>query len=126
MIATKPQYLFTINWADSGPGFSWPEAYYATWLPYYNVFVVTASQDSPEMHGYTDEAIGWFDKDKDIIDGSAAVIRDDWWLGQYSEYDQQQWEHLFGTGLVDEETAYQWASEVWGNEEEDEDEDGDL
>ena len=24
-----PQYLLTINWADSGPGFSWPVAYHA-------------------------------------------------------------------------------------------------
>ena len=55
-----PRHLFTINWADSGPGFSWPEAYHLTFLPGFDRFVVTASQDSPEMHGYTDEAIGHF------------------------------------------------------------------
>ena len=29
----RPVHLFTINWADSGPGFSWPEAYHVTCLP---------------------------------------------------------------------------------------------
>ena len=30
-----PQYLLTINWANSGPGFSWPVAYHVTWVPLY-------------------------------------------------------------------------------------------
>lgn len=28
-----PRRLLTINWAESGPGFSWPVAYYATYVP---------------------------------------------------------------------------------------------
>ena len=28
-----PRFLFQINWANSGPGISWPVAYYVTWLP---------------------------------------------------------------------------------------------
>ena len=28
-----PQFLFEINWADSGPGISWPEAYYVAYVP---------------------------------------------------------------------------------------------
>ena len=28
-----PRHLLTINWADSGPGFSWPVAYNATYVP---------------------------------------------------------------------------------------------
>jgi hypothetical protein len=31
-----PRHLLTINWADSGPGYSWPVAYYVAWLPYYS------------------------------------------------------------------------------------------
>jgi len=118
LIATIPQYLFTINWAESGPGYNWPEAYYVTWLPYYDVFVVTASQDSPDVHGYTDEAIGCFSKEKDLVEGSAEIIRDQWWQGQYDEYGQQEWAYLFGTGLIDEATAYEWASKVWKDTEE--------
>jgi hypothetical protein len=29
----NPQLLFSINWATSGPGFEWPEAYYVTYVP---------------------------------------------------------------------------------------------
>lgn len=41
-VEPMPRFLFGINWADSGPGFSWPEDYYATWLPGFDCFVVTA------------------------------------------------------------------------------------
>ena len=44
-VVPQPRHLFTINWADSGSGFSWPVAYYLTWLPYYDRHVVTASAD---------------------------------------------------------------------------------
>ena len=27
-VLLQPRHLFTVNWADSGPGFSWPTAYY--------------------------------------------------------------------------------------------------
>ena len=46
-----PRHLMTINWADSGPGFSWPVAYKATYVPGFSRTVVTASADCPEMFG---------------------------------------------------------------------------
>ena len=36
-IELKPQHLITINWANTGPGISWPAAYHLTWLPHYDV-----------------------------------------------------------------------------------------
>jgi hypothetical protein len=27
------QFLFRINWANSGPGINWPADYYLVWLP---------------------------------------------------------------------------------------------
>ena len=57
-LALAPQHLFTINWADSGPGFSWPDAYHLVYVPGYECCVVTASQDSDECWGCTDQAIG--------------------------------------------------------------------
>ena len=32
-IEVWPTHLFTINWADSAPGLSWPVAYHATYVP---------------------------------------------------------------------------------------------
>lgn len=73
-----PQFLFQINWANSGPGFSWPEAYHVTYVPGFQKFVVTASQDSPDAYGYADLAIGWFAEETDVIQGSKRVILE-WW-----------------------------------------------
>ena len=121
-ISLMPQYLFTINWADSGPGYSWPEAYYATYLPYYDIYVVTLSQDSPDAYGYTDLAIGYFKPVESILEGAHRLITENWSC-QLGEYDQSRWAYLFGTGLVDEEIAQRWSDEVWGNDELDDDRD---
>jgi hypothetical protein len=48
-LAFNPQLVCTINWADSGPGFSWPESYYVTYLPGFDKFVITASRDGPDV-----------------------------------------------------------------------------
>ena len=41
----NPKLLFSINWATSGPGFEWPEAYYVTYVPGLEKYVFTASRD---------------------------------------------------------------------------------
>jgi hypothetical protein len=111
-----PQFLMMINWADSGPGFSWPESYHVTYLPYYNVYVVTGSVDSPEMHGYTDRALGQFPPDVPLLEGSRKIIVEDW--DMQAGWGQEEWAYLFSEGTVDTAMARAWAEEVWGKEEE--------
>ena len=111
--AMIPQHLFTLNWADSGPGFSWPAAYYATWVPGYDRFAVTDSADCPDAHGYADLAIGHFGKEEGLIEGSRRVVVEDW-QRRVAEYDQGRWAYLFGEGLVDETEADAWADDAWG------------
>lgn len=110
-----PRFLFMINWADSGPGFSWPESYHLAYLPGFHQYVVTASQDSPEMHGYTDEAIGHFPAGESVPDYIHRVILQ-WWKGQADDCDQHRWAYLFETGDIDSATAESWADEVWDQE----------
>jgi len=107
-----PKYLFTINWADSGPGFSWPESYYATYLPGFNCYVVTASQDGSDTHGVADEAIGAFPADTTLEQGAHDVIVG-WWGHQAATWDQYRWAYLFGVGEILNETADDWADEIW-------------
>ncbi len=111
-VISLSQHLFEINWADSGPGYSWPEAFYVTYLPYYDVFVVTGSADSPDARGYCDRSLGFFSPDKDTKEGSREIIQADW-REQYEGWDQQHWAYLFYTGLVSEEEAYEWAAAIW-------------
>lgn len=114
-MAMIPQHLFTLNWADSGPGFSWPAAYYATWIPGYDRFAVTDSADCPDAHGYADLAIGHFGKEEGLVAGSRQVVVADW-RRRIGEYGQGRWAYLFGEGLVDETEAKAWADEAWEEE----------
>jgi len=111
-----PRHLMTINWADSGPGFSWPVAYNVSYVPGFDRSVVTASADCPEMFGgVCDIAIGFFGPEIPIVQGCRDIIMSDWsW--QRAECDQQRWEYLFDTGLVCKAEALAWADEVWADQ----------
>jgi hypothetical protein len=116
----NPQHVCTINWADSGPGFSWPEAYYVTYLPRLNCHVVTASQDGSDAYGSSDHAIGFIKGASESVDAAKQIIIN-FWVGQRSSYDQQRWAYLFNEGLINEATAQAWADEAWPEEVYDED-----
>ena len=113
-----PQHILEINWATSGPGYAWPESYNLAFLPYYDVFVVTASQDSPDVHGYVDEAIAWFGVGQDRAEAAADVLRE-YWGQQHCESEQQRWESVWKVGLLSKEDANRLADEVWEVDEED-------
>ena len=55
----NPQLVCTVNWADSGPGFSWPESYHVTYLPGFDTFVITASRDGPDAWGVLIMPLAW-------------------------------------------------------------------
>jgi len=112
-----PRFLFQINWANSAPGISWPVAYYVTWLPVYDVFVVTESADSPDTLGYCDRALSWFDADTPLEAGAKRAIAGDW-QRQHNEWEQEHWQHFLDEGLISTEAAWAWAAEVWGEEDE--------
>jgi hypothetical protein len=122
-----PRYLFTLNWADSSfftveHRSSWPEAYFVTWVPHYDRFVVTGSMDCPDVIGYCDFALGAFGVDTRLKDGAKRIICGQW-ASQRDEGGAQRWACLFGTGLISEPEASAWADEVWREEEDAEDED---
>lgn len=110
----RPCHLFTINWGDSAPGFSWPEAYWVTALPGYEVCIVTGSADSPDAHGYCDFAIGWYRGRPDDPDAAGECIKA-WWRAQAS-YGQLRWSSIFDEGEIDEATASLWADTIWTDE----------
>ena len=67
-LTLHPQLLLCINWADSGPGFSWPEAYHITRIPGFDKYIFTASRDSPDAYLFDaglisgEEADSWADE----------------------------------------------------------------
>ena len=106
-----PIHLFSINWANTAPGLSWPETYYVTQLPEWGVHIVTASQDSDEIYGYEDFAIGWVDDKTSSLHGARKVLTD-YWKNLRDEFGQERWEELLDVSYGEPE---EWANEVWSN-----------
>jgi hypothetical protein len=118
--------LLTINWADSGPGFSWPVAYKAICVPVFDHTVVTASADCLEsLGGVCDVAIGTFGWETSLLEGSHRIITADW-AYQRREHEQPRWAYLFDTGIVGKAEAEAWADEVWADQDVEWDERKDL
>ncbi len=117
-VELTPRHLLTINWADSAPGFSWPEEYRVTYVPLYNVHVVTGSVDSTDLYNVTDFALGHFASKNNALQASAAIVQSEW-RNLFQCYDQQRWEYLFDEGLIDFALASDLADEVWGEGDED-------
>jgi len=120
-LAVLPRALFEIDWATSGPGFSWPMAYFVTWLPGYDRFVVTSSSDSPEgNHGFCDLALGHFEGGGAMPAAAVAaaageIVRQDW-QSQYASWEQAQWECFAGEGLLNWAQVQPLAEAVWNPE----------
>jgi hypothetical protein len=107
------QHILTINWADSGPGFSWPMEYNLIRLPLYDRYVVTASGDSEDyFYGQADMALGSFPTRASVLSNVRKIILSDWRM-QKEEGSQERWEELLEPGMVDEETAMRWRKRVW-------------
>jgi hypothetical protein len=105
------RHLFTISWAEGGPGMSWPTAYYAVWLPIRDVWIVTASDDTGEMLGFLDVALGWFPATTIWEDGVAAIITQDWtaWAADR----QPGWQEVSASGRLSTETLWRCRQRAW-------------
>ena len=115
-VASAVRFLFRINWANSGPGFSWPADYHLMWLAGFERWVLCYSADSPDAMGYCDFALGAFGAECDWRESVREILVEDWRF-QWSEWGQSPWEELWDTGLVTEEEAMAWRSEAWAGHE---------
>ena len=111
-VEITPTHLVTINWADSGPGFSWPEAYHVTYVPYYDEYIVTGSVDCTDVYGVTDFALGHFRPGEDIRKASAEIIRTEWQF-LTDNYNQYRWAYLFDEALIGQDFADELADTIW-------------
>jgi len=110
-VVLLPQHLFTINWADSAPGISWPEVYHSTYIPGYDRYVVTAAFDGTDLYGVTELAIGFFDGARLPAEGSADVLKE-WWRFLRDNC-QERWAYVWDEALISKKVAEEWADEVW-------------
>src|SRR4029434_934847 len=89
----RPVHLFTINWADSGPGFSWPCAYYITPVKAHEAAIITASADCPDAYGWCDIAVGHFSLDCETFAAVEQILTDNWDF--LRGMGQRRWVYLF-------------------------------
>ena len=104
-----PELLFCVNWADSAPGISWPEAYYITHIPGLDQYIVTASRDSRDIFGCTDHALGFSAASKPRLEACRAILVK-YWKKQFAC--GERWDRLFDQGLVSNALAERWAEDV--------------
>jgi hypothetical protein len=116
-----PQRLFQINWATSGPGFTWPEVYYLCWLPVLERWVVVSARDSPDVDGYCDRLVGHFSGCEELAVETGHVI-EQYWLCLQADQQARFEEVTEFSPLVD---AHAIADRVWEDCEDEEDQDAD-
>ena len=107
-----PNFLFKINWATSGPGFSWEELYHVGFLAEYDVYVVTASQDSSEALGFCDVCIGYFSETQDFIQDALYVVME-WWGDKRGEYGAGKYESITSIGSASADQIAEITEQVW-------------
>jgi len=111
-VAPHSLHILTINLADSGPGFSWPEEYRLVWVPGYERFVVTIADDSGLTPGCSDAALAVFEHEPyGLIDKIGEALKFRWSF--IASFGQGEWACCFGEGLVSEAQALAWRAEVW-------------
>ena len=103
-----PHLLLEINWADSGPGYSWPESWFVTTLPVFDRCVVTASVDSSDCWGVTDIALGHFAPVENTVDASLRII-EEYWRRDYGHRDEP-FECILETGMISTHMAWKLAA----------------
>ena len=101
-----PTLVCVVNWATSGPSYSWPIAYHLTYLPAFDVEVLTASADIPELFGgMCDIAIASRQPAANRRHLAIEMIAE-CWEDQIATFGSD-WEDVVTSGLVDRLTACQ-------------------
>lgn len=108
-----PSLLFTIDWAMTAPGVSWPESYFVTYVPSLNLRIVTASRDDPDLWGHTDLAIGLCRATRAPEFGTKRIVQS-WWK-RANGCEPFAWECFMSAGLISEARAERWKREVFGS-----------
>jgi len=101
-----PTHLCDIERYDSHHNSICQESYFATFLPGYNIYVVTASLPSSALYGYCDVAIDYFQSvdDASQIASHAKLVLKAWWKHQQKESQVTGLQELLKSGLIHEDS----------------------
>lgn len=110
-----PIHLFDIDRDESQLQIVCPESCYATFLPGYDVHVVTVSQASPEAYGFFDVAVDYFqfvDDPHQIVSNAKSILKA-WWKYQNKELHLHSWKSILKSGLIEADEVLSVRDQVW-------------
>lgn len=112
-----PVHLLDIERNDAHPGTVCHEAYYATFLPGYNIYVITVSQDTPGSHGCFDVAIDFFHTFNTVGETAlnAGSIMKAWWQFQHKQLHKPFWTKTVTSGMIDDAAALLMRDAAWNS-----------
>lgn len=113
IVSMAPRFLFEVSLADSDEGVYWPEAYYLTYIPGFDRYVVTFSHDAPDIWGYSDLAIVSFPRGADLKDQVRQAVTGWWWTKYRRNYLDRPAVHPCRFGFVTADEAHAWRGQVW-------------
>jgi len=113
-IQLLPSLLFTIDWAATAPGVSWPESYFVTYVPSVDLRIVTASKDDSDLWGFSDLAIGFCRPLRSPDFGVKRIIQSWWRRASGDPLEREPWETFWNAGLIDQARAEAWKDQVFG------------
>ena len=90
---------------------SWPTAYYAVWVPIQDIWVVTASDDTGELLGFMDVALGAFPATAAWEKSVARIITKDW--SAWAADRQPAWEELTTGGRLSATAIFTCRQQAW-------------
>lgn len=113
IVYLAPRFLLEVDLCRSEPAEPWPEAYHLTYLPVFDHYVVTMSQDSPDMWGYTDLAIAHFAKAEPLKQQLHRAITG-WWTTAYRRNFIDRPAVCFSrAGYLTQDDFVAWRADVW-------------
>ena len=106
-----PKLLFTVNWA-MGPSQDWLEAFYATHIPGFDVWIITASHGSDDFFGCLDYAIGCGNPGENLDTSATEVLTK--YLNRRKHDAQDRWMAVPTFGVLTNEWVLSLENKVWG------------
>ena len=80
----------------------------------YDVYIVTASQESDDVFGFCDTCIGCFYETEDFVVDALEVVCE-WWAGKIVEYGAYEYERLTDLGSATLQQVLSITKQVWSN-----------
>lgn len=105
--------LLAINWADSGPGFAWPEQYRVTRLVKEARWIVTASVDTDELYGCQHFALGHFKCEMHSVARKGMQIIANHWRLVRENCETPPWQGILDPGLIGSDVAARARTKIW-------------